>query len=152
MQGPAMLKALGKAMLMGTLAAAFPPMLMTVPAALMSLAGPGIGLAQVGYAIQLAIMPLVLAATLVIPTTLVIGLPLWAFLRRLRWDSPPLLAIAGAVVGFFVLWIAVYAIGGRTSIVVALLAAFSGGVTGYFWGTGAREIADLALASEETKP
>lgn len=127
------LKALGKAMLAGTLAGGVPPMVVTVAIAVDSW--------PIGYAdsqallsvLLFAIMPLLLAAVVVIPACLLIGMPIAAMLKRSSDESVAAYILLGAGSGFLVMLAIMLWSFGPEAFWFAFLGAFSGGATGYCW-------------------
>lgn len=129
-----MVRAFFKAVLIGTLAGAGLPLIFSALAFLFSLSDGGAPL-------LLLIFPLVLSFAFVLPSAILIGLPVTWLLKHLGRESPTTYATIGGIAGATVvaiLHIVVFASGktgdGDFNLLTILLGAFSGGVTGWTWG------------------
>ena len=121
--------------MVGTFAAACGPTGVTALIGLMVLGDPG-GVAQdVGKATYILILPLVLAFCVVLLCSIIFGIPATYILHRLGKESRANYAAIGAVAGFVAPVLLVLVISGEHNLLVILIGMFSGGVTGWVWGT-----------------
>lgn len=128
------LKALGKAMLAGTLAGGGPPMVLMLISLLADLSmGSTMEGVPIGWLIYLVILPLLVAAAVVVPACVLIGIPIAALLKRSNDANLRAYVLTGAGAGFLVMLAIVVWTDGIEAFWLALLGAFSGGVAGYFW-------------------
>ena len=132
------LRALGKAILVGTFAGAFAPTIFTAWIGLTMLNEEN-GLASALYFIT---MPAVVAFCFVLTCAVLIGLPVTFVLRALKQESPTTYAIIGGMVGFAMPMLAYWFVGEEFSFLLPLFGAFSGSVTGWMWGSEQEAVVD----------
>jgi len=131
-----------RAVLIGTLAGATPPLLITIPLALISLDDGGFN-GTLLSSLMIGIAPLLVTFPIVLACCLCVGLPAVAILRRCKRESASnyvaLGCIGGGIVPIILLWImSTPDMWEPTSNVwwLALLGTFSGGVTATSWARG----------------
>lgn len=128
------LKALAKAVLVGTLAgAALPTVLMAILALMQMTDGDSISNAR-GSALLMLLFPALLVFCVVLPATILVGLPVTALLRRLEWESELAYRIIGALVGLAIPTLLLWSEGFEFSVILAGQGAISGAATGWAWG------------------
>jgi hypothetical protein len=87
-----------------------------------------------------AIFPVGLTLAFVLPASILIGLPVTAILVRLRAESEAAYVLIGLTIGFALPLVVLAWMGTPEGWWLALLGAFSGGVTGRTWWIEAREV------------
>lgn len=128
-----MLKAFIKSILIGSLAGAWLPLIFTVFATLFSLpAGLSTNDGLLGT-LYIAFLPLLVALTFVAPCMVVIGLPATIILRRMKAESKDAYITVGAIAGFLIPILALVHAAPVAALLLAILGAFSGGVTARTW-------------------
>ena len=126
-------KAFSKAVLHGTLAGGLPPMLMTLPIAIGDYIDPISGGRSLLKDIYLAGMPIWISFTLVLVTSIIVGLPVHFIIQKQRIASETLYLLAGSLAGFLVPLAVLFAIGAVAGFWMAGLGAFSGVMTARSW-------------------
>ena len=122
-----------RAVLYGALAAAAPVLVVTVTLGIASMLDGGWrGDGKLAPSLWLAVLPLVLAASLLV------GLPLTMLLRRFDRESERAYTTCGAVAGCLIPIGGLLAMAAPSGHWTALLGAFGGAVTGRTWWSAAR--------------
>ena len=126
-----MVRDFAKAVLMGTLAGAWLPLMFTVIIGLFWV-GPEQGFLSGLY---IAALPLIIAFPVVLGAGVVIGFPVTFALRALHKESVETYTWIGAVCGITLpVAFLIVTSGDKTGVLLPLLGMFSGGVTGRTWG------------------
>lgn len=129
------MRAFIRAVLIGTLAGAAAPLLLTLPLAVISLGDGGFD-GTIRSSLMIGIAPLLVAFPVVLGCSLLLGLPAVAIFRRLGIETVAsyvcLGCVAGGVVPTMLLWL----IAAPDGYWMAFLGTFSGGVTAASWARG----------------
>ena len=119
-----------KAVATGSLAAASPGLLFTVPLGLMMVFADG----QLN-GLSMMFAPLIVAVPCVFAASLLLGLPLTAVLSRIGKERGEHYVVAGLVFGTLPFLIWMFLADEENSIAtLSVLGAFGGGATGWVWG------------------
>ena len=121
-----------RAMLFGSLAGGGPFMLITVAIAFESSSN------SLTETLALLFMPLLIAAAIVVPAFLLIGLPLTALYRRQNMEKRRIYGFSGLITGLLVPFAIVTIIMGELGVgfaaLLSLPGALAGFITGFVWG------------------
>jgi len=126
-----------KAVLLGAVAAAVAPMILTIGLAVMMLGDVARGHQEAWRVAWLAMLPLTVALPVVLMAALVVGLPTTAFLKWRRQESLEAYAAVGAVAGGIIPIAALALMHAHSGYWIWLLGALGGGVAGYVWWSSA---------------
>ena len=124
-----------RAVLIGTLAGAAAPLLLTIPLAVISLGDGGFN-GTIGSSLMIGIAPVVVAFPIVLSCSLVIGLPAVAIFRRLGIETVGSYVFLGCFTGGIVPPALLWLMAAPDGYWMALLGTFSGGVTAASWARG----------------
>lgn len=91
------------------------------------------GSGKLDAAIWVAILPLAVAAPLVIGASIVFGLPIMLWLRRTGRESHDAYIVAGGGIGFFLPIVALGIVGAPSGYWVGFLGLLSGAMTARTW-------------------
>ena len=98
---------------------------------------------QVAMPLIFTLISLVMAAMLIVPSALLVGVPVVWSLSLLRWDKVPVLTLVGAAAGFALPMVLDHfwpSHGDKSFLhMVAFSALVGGGAMGAAWGTGRGE-------------
>ncbi|PXA91020.1 hypothetical protein DMC18_13950 [Caulobacter sp. D5] len=128
-----------KAVLAGALAGAMIPLCVTLPLAVAALFAPG----APAEAVLLGVLPLLASLAVVLPASLVIGLPVCWLLRRRGAESAQAYLCWGGGFGLLLPLALVIAKGASEAILLCGPGVIAGAATGYvWWRGGAKRAAD----------
>ena len=131
--------AFAKSVLIGTFAAAALPSVFTIALAINSLPEGINGGGRLFPSFWLAILPSVVAFPLVLGASIIVGLPLTAWLKRSGRETGAAYTVAGAALGFVIPLIILLIIHAPAGYWTVILGAFSGAITAHTWWRSARE-------------
>jgi hypothetical protein len=127
-------KPFAKSVLFGSIAGAAPVLLLTVPYGIASFAGRS-GLVLFSLSV---LAPLLGSAVLVTTSSVVVGLPLTALLKRQNWESAVTYTTVGGLTGFAIMILALLLTSPTGAYWPALFRALGGAVTGQTWWVSTR--------------
>ena len=127
------MRAFMSAVFMGALAGASPFLLISIPLGLGSLFGGDSNEVSVLGCIIIAILPLILALLFVLPSMLIVGLPITALLSRLQRESIPTYSVVGGISGALIMLLFITLTESLFGVWMCLAGALSGAVTGNIW-------------------
>ncbi len=82
----------------------------------------------------LLVYPMVISLAVIVPTSIIIGLPLTALLARYGRDSTANLQVLGAIAGAVLVLVFLWLNDGLAAFWFAILGAVGGGMNGRIWG------------------
>lgn len=127
-------KAFGKAVVLGTLAGAFPVLIVTIGIAIWSLPEGGIfGAGSIDVTLLFAIYPLIIAFPVVALAALLIGLPLLFLLRHLDAERRYIYVTSGALGGLAIVHAALSSGGNEGLGWIYFVGLACGAATAYVW-------------------
>jgi hypothetical protein len=126
------MRSFAKSVLIGTLVGAAPALLITLPLALLDLIQPMGGRSDLIRSLWLGVLPLIVAFSLVLPCTVLIGLPVHFVLQKIKIGRAEPYALVGAVFGIGVPLLILVLIGSDNYWLV-ILGCISGAATGWSW-------------------
>ncbi len=124
-----------KAVFLGTLAAAFLPMIFTTSLAAMMLPEVMHGAYEAWQVVYLLMLPLIVAFPVVLIAALVVGLPTAAILKWCGRESQAAYLASGIIAGTIIPIAALGLLRAPSGYWVASLGALGGGATAHFWWT-----------------
>ena len=129
-----MIRAFIKAVLMGAFSASCLPTLGTTIIGL-SMIGRNQGVWEpLGAVLYLLVLPTLVALCVVVPSAVLIGLPVTAILARMNRETPETYAQIGSIAGVGVVVGLLWWMDAESGWWIVALGLFSGGVTGWVWG------------------
>ena len=135
------MRAFVKAVFVGSLAGSWAPLIFTVMGILSYIPEGFDGSGEIFPAIAFALSPFLIVLCFVLTASVLVGLPTTAILSRLQIESSAAYIIVGIVAGaaFPIAVLEWIGSNGVWSLLLSVLGAFSGGVTGRIWWVEARE-------------
>lgn len=122
-----------KAVLLGALAAAALPMVLTTGVAAMMLPEVARGAYDAGQVAYVLMLPLIVALPVVLAAALIVGLPTTAFLKWRGWESRAAYLASGIGAGTVIPIAVLGLMRAPSGYWIALLGAFGGGVAAHVW-------------------
>lgn len=122
-----------KAVLLGALAAAIAPMILTTALAASDLGEVMRGDLDAWIAAYIAILPFIVAFPVVLLSGLFIGLPTTALLKWLGWECLEAYVAVGVIAGAIIPLVPLISTHANDGYWIALLGAVGGGVTAHVW-------------------
>lgn len=128
-----LMRAFIQAIIVGSLAASWFPLIITITFALGSLPQSVTEDGELLLVLWLALMPFLIAMAIVDPAMIVIGLPVTWFLRLRSSESQTTYVVIGVISGFAIPLLYCIIWGPWGAAWVSMLGAFSGGMTALSW-------------------
>lgn len=122
-----------KSVLFGTLVGAALPLCLTVPLGILNLLEPLTGHRDFIGSLYFAALPLIVAFAVVLPSSVLVGIPVSLVLKKLDAESTDFYVLCGAAFGILITLLVLVLIRAQAGYWMVILGAFSGAATAWNW-------------------